>query len=97
MVGTSFKKWGVGCGIALQDTDTSAVARDQKAYEIGLRAPVTSAISVRASGFRSTKNTAANSATLATTTTDNADILGWQLGTTYAMSKRTTAYAIYGT
>ena len=72
-------------------------ARDQSAFEIGLRAPITPVIGVWASTFMGNKKTAANSATLTATTTGNADISGYQLGTTYAFSKRTTAYAIYGT
>ena len=76
---------------------SGSVARDQSAFEIGLRAPITPTIGVWASTFTGNKKTDANSATLTATTTGNADISGYQLGTTYAFSKRTTAYAIYGT
>ena len=34
---------------------------------------------------------------VATTQLASADIKGYQFGTTYALSKRTTAYGIYGT
>jgi predicted porin len=73
------------------------VARDQSAFELGFRAPITKTINVFGSTFSGDKKTAANSATLTATTTGRADLSGYQLGTTYAFSKRTTAYAIYGT
>jgi predicted porin len=76
---------------------SGVVTRDQSAVEAGIRAPITPVIGVWASTFMGTKKTDANSATLAAVTTGNSDLRGWQLGTTYAMSKRTTAYAIYGT
>jgi len=82
---------------SIKTTASGAVTRDQGAYEFGLRAPVTKVVNVWASAFMGTKKTAANSATLAATTTGNADLRGWQLGSTYDFSKRTTAYAIYGT
>jgi len=80
----------------IKNVSSGVVARDQSAYELGLRAPITPVIGVWASSFFGTKKTAANSATLAATTTGNADLRGMQLGATYAFSKRTTAYAIYG-
>lgn len=82
---------------SVKTTSSSAVTRDQGAYELGVRAPVTPMINVWASTFMGTKKEATNSATLLATTTGNADLRGWQLGSTYAFSKRTTAYAIYGT
>jgi predicted porin len=82
---------------SVKTTASGVVTRDQGAYEFGLRAPVTKVVNVWASSFMGTKKTAANSATLAATTTGNADLRGWQLGSTYDFSKRTTAYAIYGT
>jgi predicted porin len=81
---------------SIKTTSSAVVTRDQSAYEIGLRAPVTPVISVWASTFMGTKKTAANDTTLAAATTGNADLRGFQLGSTYAFSKRTTAYAIYG-
>jgi predicted porin len=38
----------------------------------------------------------ANSATLSGTTRGRADLSGYQMGAMYNLSKRTTAYAIYG-
>jgi predicted porin len=76
---------------------SGAVTRDQRATEIGLRAPVGKAVEVWASTFMGTKTESTNSATLAATTTGNADLKGYQVGTQYNFSKRTTAYAIYGT
>jgi len=70
--------------------------RDQTAYELGLRASLNPTIGVWASAFVGDKKMAADSATLSATTNGRADISGFQLGTTYAFSKRTTAYAIYG-
>lgn len=76
---------------------SGAVTRDQRATEIGLRAPVAKAVEVWASTFMGTKTESTNSATLTATTTGNADLKGYQVGTQYNFSKRTTAYAIYGT
>jgi predicted porin len=58
---------------------------------------VAKAVEVWASTFMGTKTESTNSATLTDTTTGNADLKGYQVGTQYNFSKRTTAYAIYGT
>jgi predicted porin len=80
----------------MRKTETLAVTtRDQKATEIGVRVPVTPVIGIFASGFMG-DNSAVNTAAAFGATTGNTDIGGFQLGTTYAMSKRTTSYAIYG-
>jgi predicted porin len=73
-------------------------AGDTKAYELGLKAPVTPKIGVWASVFTGTRNSGTDSATLAggTSGVGRADLGGFQLGSTYSLSKRTTAYAIYG-
>jgi len=71
-----------------------ATTRDQKATEIGVRVPVTKVVGVWASTFMGNNNGADDGTFSATT--GRTDISGFQLGTTYAMSKRTTAYAIYG-
>jgi predicted porin len=76
---------------------SGVVTRNQTAIEIGIRAPITPTIGVWASGFSGKKDTSANDATLTATTTGRADISGYQVGATYALSKRTTTYAIYGT
>jgi predicted porin len=69
--------------------------RDQKATEIGVRVPVTPVIGVWASGFMG-NNGGVNSTAAITAITGNTDIGGFQLGTTYSMSKRTTLYGIFG-
>jgi predicted porin len=76
---------------------TNVTTREQKATELGLRAPVGKAVEVWASSFMGTKTEGTNGATLTATTTGNADLSGYQLGAQYNLSKRTTAYAIYGT
>ena len=69
------------------------------AMEIGLRAPITPTLGVWASGFQGARTSGLTNA--ATTTTalgsGSADLKGYQIGATYGFSKRTTAYAIYGT
>ena len=70
--------------------------RDQKATEIGVRVPVTPVIGIWASGFMGNNAGVNTQAGFASSITGNTDIGGFQLGSTYAMSKRTTAYAIYG-
>jgi len=73
---------------------------DTKLTEIGLRAPTTKAITVWGNYFAGARTTGSSSVTMvqsATAAAAAADIKGWQLGTTYAFSKRTTAYGIYGT
>jgi predicted porin len=80
----------------MRNTKTSGVTvRDQKATEIGVRVPVTPIIGIWASAFMG-DNSAVNTAAAFGSTTGNTDIGGFQLGATYAMSKRTTAYAIFG-
>jgi predicted porin len=58
-------------------------------YEFGLRAPLTPVISAWASGYTGSR--------ASDTTTSRASLSGYQLGLTYAFSKRTSAYGIYGT
>ena len=69
------------------------------AMEIGLRAPITPTLGVWASGFQGARTSGLTNT--ATTTTalgsGSADLKGYQIGATYGFSKRTTAYAIYGT
>jgi predicted porin len=74
---------------------------DTKAYELGVKAPITPKIGVWASMFTGNRNTgtASTTTTLANSQTaaaSSADVGGFQLGSTYSLSKRTTAYAIYG-
>jgi predicted porin len=88
---------------SIKNTVSGVSRRDQSAFEFGVRAPVSPAINVWASGFTGTKKDSANGATLTGLSSTNrtgagsANIGGWQVGSTYAFSKRTTAYAIYGT
>jgi predicted porin len=69
--------------------------------EVGVRAPVTKVISVWGNYFMGARSTASTTAVTlvqsATAAAGAADIKGFQLGTMYAFSKRTTAYGIYGT
>ena len=70
------------------------------AMEIGLRAPITPTLGVWASAFQGARTTGLNNTTTNTTTalaSGSADLKGYQIGATYGFSKRTTAYAIYGT
>ncbi len=61
----------------------------RSAQQIGVRAPITKAVTAWASGGTgSMNNTGANANT--------AKFNGWQLGTDYNLSKRTNLYAIYG-
>jgi predicted porin len=87
----------VGTQLKITTLNNQTVTRDQTAYEIGARAPITPTISVFASGFMGSKTMDANAATLSGTTSGRADLSGYQLGAMYNFSKRTTVYAIYGT
>jgi len=89
--------FAVGTQLKITTLSNGAVTRDQTAYEIGARAPITPTIGVFASGFMGSKKMDANSTTLSGTTNGRADLSGFQLGAMYNFSKRTTAYAIYGT
>jgi len=81
---------------------TGQVYSDTKLTEFGVKAPVTKVIDVWANYFSGSRtNNGTNITTMtgsvATTQLASADIKGYQFGTTYAFSKRTTAYGIYGT
>jgi predicted porin len=82
--------------VKTNNMDAMTVIRDQRAYEIGVRAPVTPMIDVWASAFTGNKKMDADGTTLSSLYLGRADLSGYQLGTTYAFSKRTSAYAIYG-
>jgi predicted porin len=83
--------------VKTNNMDAVTVIRDQSAYEIGVRAPLTPIINVWASAFSGDRKMDADAANLSNLYLGRADISGYQLGATYAFSKRTTAYAIYGT
>ena len=88
--------FAVGTQLKLTNQSTGVVDRDQTAYELGFRAPVTKTVSAFASTFMGSKKMDANATTLNSSTAGRADLSGFQLGAMYAFSKRTTAYAIYG-
>jgi predicted porin len=89
--------FGLGSWHKTSNLATSATTRDQTAYEVGVRAPVGKQVEIWGSTFMGDKKESTNGATLTSTTTGPADLSGFQLGTQYNFSKRTTAYAIYGT
>jgi predicted porin len=75
--------------------------QDTKLTELGVRAPVSNVIGVWGNYFAGTRKNDGTNITLmngaaASAAVAAADIKGYQLGTTYAFSKRTTAYGIYG-
>jgi predicted porin len=67
--------------------DTNYVSRT--AQQIGVRAPITPAIQVWASGGTGKINSQGSA-------TSGSNIAGWQIGSDYNLSKRTNLYAIYG-
>jgi predicted porin len=91
MLGASYN-FGVVQPFALY-TDKKADATGgrifkQKASEIGVRAPITAALSVFASGYKGDISFGSGA--------DKADLDGMQLGAIYNLSKRTALYAITG-
>jgi predicted porin len=88
--------FAVGTQTKVTNQSTGLVTRDQTAYELGFRAPLTNTVSLFASGFMGDKKMATNVSTLNSSTSGRADLSGYQLGAMYNFSKRTTAYAIYG-
>jgi predicted porin len=94
-------------GAAVQNKTTSpgdTLFAKTTTYELGLRAPVTPVITLWASGFTGSRDGGSTTATTAltgsnaiTAATGSADVSGFQLGSVYSFSKRTSMYAIYGT
>ena len=87
--------------MATQKLASGTKLNDQKAWELGVSAPVTPRIDLWASylGGNSTGTGATSTSTLAfssTAVSGNVTISGYQLGTKYNLSKRTSAYAVYG-
>jgi len=86
-----------------ENLNSNETLSDTKLTEVGVKAPVTKVIGVWGNYFTGNRNNSlGTSTTMAQATGNNAalaaaDIKGFQLGTTYAFSKRTTAYGIYGT
>jgi predicted porin len=72
------------------------------AYEVGVKAPVTATVDVWASTFTGSRTSdTKTAAALASVSTGvampAASMSGWQFGSAYKLSKRTSLYAIYGT
>ena len=86
-----------------ENLNTNETLSDTKLTEVGVKAPVTKVIGVWGNYFTGNRNNSLGTSTVMSQATGNtaalsaADIKGFQLGTTYAFSKRTTAYGIYGT
>jgi len=79
---------------------TGKVLGDTKLTEIGVNAPVTKVVNVFGSYFTGNRSNDSTSTNIVSSTGTavlaKVDVKGYQLGTTYAFSKRTTAYGIYG-
>jgi len=73
--------------VTSQVSNTNYVER--KAQQIGVRAPVAKSVDVWASGGIGNINAGGNNLT-------PSKFNGWQIGSDYALSKRTNLYAIYG-
>jgi len=93
-------------GAAVQNSTSSLAGVNfakTTTYEFGVRAPVTPAVTLFASAFTGNRDGSATAAT-ATLTGSNAitgalgdaDLSGYQLGSIYNLSKRSSLYAIYG-
>jgi len=86
-----------------ENLNTNETLSDTKLTEVGVKAPVTKVIDIWGNYFTGNRNNSLGTSTTMAQATGNtaalaaADIKGFQLGTTYAFSKRTTAYGIYGT
>ncbi|MBM3349388.1 MAG: porin [Betaproteobacteria bacterium] len=80
---------------------SSNLLSDTKLTEVGVRAPVSKVVNIFGSYFTGSRSNNSGATALGvaigTTAAGAADAKGFQLGTTYAFSKRTTAYGIYGT
>jgi len=94
-------------GAAVQNKTTSpcdTLFAKTTTYELGLRAPITPVVTVWASGFTGSRDGNSTTSTTAITggnaivaALGSADASGFQLGSVYSFSKRTSMYAIYGT
>jgi len=93
-------------GAAVQNSTSSLAAVNfakTTTYEFGVRAPVTKAVTLFATAFTGTRD---GSGTLSTSTLTgsnaitgalgDANVNGYQLGSIYSLSKRSSLYAIYG-
>jgi predicted porin len=68
---------------------------ERTAYELGFQAPVTGAVGVFAK-YGAGKTNLTTAASISAATATKFDFSGYQLGATYAFSKRTNAYLIRG-
>jgi predicted porin len=93
-------------GAAVQNKTTSpgdTLFAKTTTYELGLRAPVSPVVTLWASGFTGSRDGNSTTATQAITggnaiaaALGSADVSGYQVGSVYSFSKRTSMYAIYG-
>ena len=93
-------------GAAVQNSTSSLAGVNfakTTTYELGARAPVTNAVTLFASAFTGNRDGSATAASSTLTGSNaitgalgDADLSGYQLGTIYSLSKRSSLYAIYG-
>jgi hypothetical protein len=93
-------------GAAVQNSTSSLAGVNfakTTTYEFGVRAPVTPAVTLFASAFTGNRDGSATAATSTITGSNaitgalgDADLSGYQLGSIYNLSKRSSLYAIYG-
>jgi len=93
-------------GAAVQNKTTSpgdTLFAKTTTYELGLRAPVSPVVTLWASGFTGSRDGNSTTATQAIAGSNaiaaalgSADVSGYQVGSVYSFSKRTSMYAIYG-
>ena len=94
-------------GAAVQNSTSSLAGVNfakTTTYEIGVRAPVTPAVTLVASAFTGTRDGSGTASTSTLTGSNaitgalgDANVNGYQLGSIYNLSKRSSLYAIYGT
>jgi len=93
-------------GAAVQNSTSSLAGVNfakTTTYELGARAPVTNAVTLFASAFTGNRDGSGTAATSTLTGSNaitgalgDADVSGYQLGSIYSLSKRSSLYAIYG-
>jgi len=93
-------------GAAVQNSTSSLAGVNfakTTTYELGARAPVTKAVTLFASAFTGNRDGSGTAATSTLTGSNaitgalgDADVSGYQLGSIYSLSKRSSLYAIYG-
>ena len=93
-------------GAAVQNSTSSLAGVNfakTTTYELGARAPITPAVTLFASAFTGNRDGSGTAATSTITGSNaitgalgDADVSGYQLGSIYNLSKRSSMYAIYG-